>query len=98
LWREWARLEVAAGKQRYDLPLTRNDYAGVILTLARQEQPDTSGYNDKEIVYRIAKPHHAGFVVRSDSSQRVEDLLRRYSERFVADFLATAPVPDKPTS
>jgi biotin carboxylase len=98
LWREWARLEVAAGKQRYDLPLTRNDYAGVILTLARQEQPDTSGYNDKEIVYRIAKPHHAGFVLRSDSSQRVEDLLRRYSERFVADFLATAPVPDKPTS
>ncbi|HEY2457282.1 MAG TPA: ATP-grasp domain-containing protein [Candidatus Acidoferrum sp.] len=98
LWREWARLEVAAGKQRYDLPLTRNDYAGVILTLARQEQPDTSGYDDKEIVYRIAKPHHAGFVLRSDSSQRVEDLLRRYSERFVADFLATAPVPDKPTS
>jgi biotin carboxylase len=98
LWREWARMEVAAGKQRYDLPLTRNDYAGVILTLARQEHPDTSGYNDKEIVYRIAKPHHAGFVLRSDSSQRVEDLLRRYSERFVADFLATAPVPDKPTS
>jgi biotin carboxylase len=98
LWREWARLEVAAGKQRYDLPLTRNDYAGVILTLARQEQPDTSGYNDKEIVYRIAKQHHAGFVLRSDSSQRVEDLLRGYAERFVADFLATAPVPDKPTS
>jgi biotin carboxylase len=98
LWREWARLEVAAGKQRYDLPLTRNDYAGVILTLARQEHPDTSGYNDKEIVYRIAKQHHAGFVLRSDSSRRVEDLLRKYSERFVADFLATAPVPDKPTS
>jgi biotin carboxylase len=98
LWREWGKLEVEAGKQCYDLPQARSDYAGVILTLARQEHPDTSGYNDKEIVYRIAKPHHAGFVVRSDSSQRVEDLLRRYSERFVADFLATAPVPDKPTS
>lgn len=98
LWREWARLEVAAGKLRYELPQTRNDYAGVILTLARQEYPDTSGYNDKLIVYRIAKPHHAGFVLKSDSSQRVEDLLRGYSERFVSDFLATAPVPDKPTS
>jgi biotin carboxylase len=98
LWREWARLQVAAGKQRYELPQTRNDYAGVILTLARQEHPDTSGYNDKEIVYRIAKPHHAGFVLKSDSSQRVEDLVRGYSQRFVSDFLATAPVPDKPTS
>jgi biotin carboxylase len=98
LWHEWARLEVGAGKQRYELPHTRNDYAGVILTLARQEHPDTSGYNDKEIVNRIAKPHHAGFVLKSDSSQRVEDLLRSYSERFVADYLATAPVPDKPTS
>src|SRR6059058_6603597 len=42
LWREWARLEVGAGKQPYQLPPARRDYAGVILSLARQEVPDTS--------------------------------------------------------
>src|SRR5579864_9084823 len=34
LWREWARLEVASGKQPYELPAIRCDYAGVILSLA----------------------------------------------------------------
>src|SRR4029077_20695601 len=54
LWREWARLEVAAGKQPYELPPVRRDYAGVILSLARQEHPDTSTYTDPEIVYRVS--------------------------------------------
>jgi biotin carboxylase len=98
LWREWARLEVGAGKQPYQLPQPREDYAGVILSLAKQEQPDTSGYTEPEIVYRVAKYHHAGFVLKSSSPQRIEELLAGYTSRFAADFLATQPVPDKPTS
>src|SRR5438874_8924833 len=50
LWREWARLEVGAGNQPYQLPSARGEYAGVILSLARQEHPDTSAYSDAEIV------------------------------------------------
>jgi len=50
-------MEVGAGKQPYQLPATRRDYAGVILSLARQERPDTSSYNDPEIVYRVSKYH-----------------------------------------
>jgi biotin carboxylase len=98
LWREWARLEVGAGKQPYELPKTRHDYAGVILSLARQEHPDTSGYNDPEITYRVTKYHHAGFVLRSVSPERIEELLDSYSKRFQADFLATQPVPEKPSA
>ncbi len=98
LWREWARLEVGAGKQPYQLPKTRNDYAGAIVSLARQEQPDTSAYNDPEIVYRISKYHHAGFVLKSPVQARVEQLLDFYSKRFQEDFLATAPVPERPSS
>jgi len=98
LWREWARLEVAAGKQPYELPLVRRDYAGVVLSLARQEHPDTSAYADPEIVYRVSKYHHAGFVLKSPSSKRIQELLDAYSARFVRDFLATEAVPDKPTS
>lgn len=98
LWREWARLEVGAGKQPYELPKTRHDFAGVILSLARQEHPDTSGYNDAEIIYRVTKYHHAGFVLRSVSPERIEELLDSYSKRFQADFLATQPVPEKPSA
>ena len=98
LWREWARLEVTAGKMPYQLPQTRQDYAGVIVSLARQQEPDTSAYTDPEIVERIKKYHHAGFVLKSPSPQRIEQLLDSYSQRFATDFLAREPVPDKPTA
>jgi biotin carboxylase len=98
LWREWARLEVGAGKDPYQLPQTREDYAGVILSLARQEHPDTSAYSDPEIVYRISKYHHAGLILKSQSSQRIDELLNSYAQRFAVDYLATQPVPDKPSS
>jgi len=98
LWREWARLEVGAGKQPYQLPAARKEYAGVILSLARQEHPDTSAYTDSEIVYRVTKFHHAGFVLKSLTHERIQQLLDTYTRRFAEDFLATQPVPDKPSS
>ena len=98
LWREWARLEVGAGKMPYSIPPQSRNYAGVIVSLARQEEPDTSAYSDPEIVYRVKKYHHAGFVVKSPDPARVKELLESYSGRFVTDFLATQPVPDKPSS
>ncbi len=98
LWREWARLEIGAGHAPYALPPVRKDYAGVVLSLARQETPDTSAYNDPEIVLRVRKKYHAGFVFRSPDPARIVALLDSYAQRFRHDFFATAPVPDKPTS
>jgi biotin carboxylase len=98
LWREWARLEVGAGKRPYQLPQPNHDYAGVILSLARQERPDTSVYTDPEIVYRVTKYHHAGFILKSPKPERIEELLNSYSKRFQTDFLAMQPVPERPSS
>jgi hypothetical protein len=70
----------------------------VIISLARQETPDTSAYNDPEIVYRVPKHHHAGFVLSSPKPERIGELLDSYSGRFRDDFYATQPVPDKPTA
>jgi biotin carboxylase len=98
LWREWARLEAGAGQQPYQLPPPRGDYAGVILSLARQEHPDTSAYTDPEITYRVTKYHHVGFILKSQSHERLQRLLDSYASRFLADFVATQPVPDKPSS
>jgi biotin carboxylase len=98
LWREWARLEVGAGKQPYRLPQPNQDYGGVILSLARQERPDTSAYADPEIVYRVTKYHHAGFILKSPKPERIEEVLNSYSKRFQTDFLAMQPVPERPSS
>ena len=98
LWREWARIEVSGGDGTYQLPLTREDYAGVILSLARQEEPDTSGYNDPEVVMRIKRHHHAGLILRSTDSQRVPALLESYGQRFATEFMAVEPPREKPTA
>ena len=95
LWREWAALEIAAARGvAYELPPVRKDYGGVILSLARQQWPDTSFYNDLEIVHRIGKEYHAGFVLRSDSHDRIAELLREYGERFTHDFAAKMPAKE----
>ena len=98
LWREWALLEIGVGKKNYALPKKRSGYAGVIISLARQETPDTSAYNDPEIVYRVPRHHHAGFVLSAPQPERIGELLDSYSGRFREDFYATQPVPDKPTA
>jgi len=95
LWAEWARIEIAGEDWRYELPKHRDDYAGVIISLARQERPDTSAYHDPEIVFRLNKPYHAGLVVASENPERVRALLESYSGRFYNDFYATAPPRDK---
>jgi biotin carboxylase len=98
LWREWARIEVAGGDGSYVLPPVREEYAGVILSLARQDEPDTSGYNDPEVLLWIKKHHHAGLILRSDDPQRLQALLESYTRRFAEEFLAIEPPRDKPTA
>jgi biotin carboxylase len=98
LWREWARIEVAGGDGSYHLSPVREDYAGVVLSLARQEDPDTSRYNDPEIVMRIKRHHHAGLILKSPDPERVQSLLENYGERFVKEFLAVEPPREKPTA
>jgi len=98
LWREWARIEIAGGDGSYQLPVVHQDYAGVILSLARQEDPDTSGYNDPEVHMRIKKHHHAGLILKSSDAERIPVLLENYARRFAEEFLAVAPPREKPTS
>jgi biotin carboxylase len=98
LWREWARIEVAGGDGSYRLPPVREAYAGVILSLARQEDPDTSGYNDPEVSLRIRKHHHAGLILRSSDARRIPLLLENYARRFSEEFVAVEPPREKPTA
>jgi len=91
LWAEWADIEIDKGEVPYVLPQRRAEYAGLLQSLARQERPDLSAYNDPEVVYRLDEAYHAGLVVRSKSYQRVRELLDDYTRRFAKDFLAVMP-------
>ena len=89
-------MEIAGEHGDYELPPLENLHAGIVLSLARQEYPDTSAYTAPEIVQRIRKRHHAGLIVASPSPERVAELLEEHVRRFYQDFHASAPAPDKP--
>ena len=98
-WVEWARLEVATilGME-YTLPNLTYEYAGSVICLARQEHPDTSSYDAHEVVQRLERHHHAGLILRADKADRIENLIAEYTGRFLEDFCAVVPPPDKPTA
>lgn len=94
-WREWAKIELAGETGTYELPPARDEYAGLMVSLARQEHPDTAAFSDPEVVWRLEKKHHIGIVVRSPSPSRVEELLGKYVEVARRDFHAVAPPQER---
>ncbi len=99
LWREWAKIELAVVTgQPYELPEVEYDYAGTMLSLAKQEHPDTSAYNDPEIWMHLDQmKHHVGFILKSDQQARIIELMESYATRFFQDFHAQMPIQEKPS-
>ena len=97
LWREWARIEIAGEHGSFAPSGSKTRSAGIVLSLARQEQPDMRAYDDPEIIRRIRKAHHAGLIVASEDERRVRELLESYVARFYQDFHASAPPPARAT-
>jgi biotin carboxylase len=99
LWREWARLEVADARGvPYEAPPKLERYAGIVISLARQEWPDTTAYDDVEIVWRLRRRHHVGLIVASADAERVATLLDAYMLRFYTDFHAALPPSETATA
>ncbi|MFO0658463.1 MAG: hypothetical protein U0165_01320 [Polyangiaceae bacterium] len=97
LWAEWAKVEIRAGKEPYTLPPVQDYHGGLIISLAREEKPDTSAYNDPEVCWRLDMKNHVGLIVRSKDLNRVEQLMDQYEPRIHKDFNAVMPAPDTPT-
>ena len=98
LWTEWARLETAVAKnQPYKLPKVNKDYAGIVVSLSRFKNPDTSSFTDTEIWWRLNMDHHIGMIIKSGKRERILELLNNYAERIAKDFHASAPASDKPS-
>jgi biotin carboxylase len=97
LWEEWAAVELAR-PGAYRLPSLREEFAGAVVSLARQEEPDSTPFNDPEVFYRLKQKHHIGLVVRSASAERVGELLEDYTRRIVRDYQAVLPPAEKATA
>lgn len=92
LWAEWAKLEIAAVTgEAYVVPEPDTYFTGLLVSLAREEFPDTSSFADPEVVWRMQRPHHIGFIVKSKRPERIEELLNEYADRVRRDYHASAP-------
>ena len=92
LWTEWAKIENALVKNlKYSLPKPKKEYAGIVLTLSKFENPDLSSFSDAEVCFRVPLEYHAGLIVNSDKHEKVLELLDNYAERLVRDFATVAP-------
>lgn len=92
LWGEWAKIETAVvNGTSYKLPKVKNEYAGIITSLSRYEQPDYSTFNDPEIVWKNNKKFHIGLIVQSKSQERVLELLDKYVGIIQENFHASLP-------
>lgn len=98
-WVEWARIECALARgEGYRVGDFERVFAGSVISLARQEEPDTSAYDDAEVAIRLHKHHHAGILLRSRDEARLRELVESYASRFLLDFCAVLAAPDKPTA
>lgn len=87
LWKEWASIEDSLVKEtQYILPKIKKGYAGIVLTLSKFQHPDLSSFSDSEVCFRVPLDYHAGLIVKSDSSERVLELLDDYANRLTTGF------------
>jgi hypothetical protein len=93
LWGEWARLETAMAREvDYKVPIPRKEYAGIITSLTRQQNPDYSNFTDPEIVWKMDKDYHISLIVKSKNRQSVLELLDKYAGKIREEFHAAMPM------
>jgi biotin carboxylase len=96
LWAEWAKVELAGGRVSYVPPPLGFDYAGLVTSLAKQEWPDLTEFDDPEVVWRLSKRHHAGLIVASPRRDRVAELVEDYARRLAANYSTYLPPGESP--
>lgn len=95
LWREWARLETAESLVGHQVKQERDHATALMNTLAKQEWPDMSMFDEPEVVWRLHRRQHAGLILASPSYDRVTELLVSFTQRFYAEFFASLPAADR---
>lgn len=99
LWKEWANIEnkILEGKA-YKLPHSEYKSAGLLVSLAKDKHPDTSMYNDSEIIKTLKKDYHIGFVFQTANEKDTESKLDEFAAIVTEKYLNILPPSDKPTN
>ncbi len=93
LWAEWARIESAMILDLpYAPPIAEKSNAGIVVTLSRFEDPDYGPLEHPSVVWRMIKKYHVGLVVKDDDSEKVTELLNRFTDKIFADYHASVPL------
>ena len=99
IWREWARLEDALlRKNDYSVEIKSNLFAGLLIALAKEKNPDTSIFKCPQIFKFLSIDNHIGIVFKSESEQQIIEDLDCASEIIAESILNILPPTEKPTS
>jgi biotin carboxylase len=97
LWKEWARVELAAVRgEEYTVKAEKDLIGGLLVCLTRQQLPDLSDYDDPEVAWTHVWDYHLAMALASKNGGRVDKLLDAYQHRFAKDFLAIGTGGDRP--
>lgn len=83
-WSAWADAELDGAT--FHPSSSRNDHAGLVVTLTGAERADLSAYDSPDVVYRLPERFTAGLVIAAPDHGRVETVLSSLAERFRRDF------------
>jgi hypothetical protein len=99
IWQEWAKIEDSLLKKTpYNLPKPTGFYAGLILSLAKDKEPDTEEFECAEIFKFIKLDYHIGIVYKSDKEEVIIQKLDEAAEKITDHILNIIPPQAKPTS
>lgn len=97
LFLESARLELDWLDHNYTLAKPYRKESGIILCLAQQARPSQEFCRDiPEVVWTLDKEFHAGCVVASPQSARVDQLVAQIKAQLEREHLAVLPGADTP--
>ena len=99
LWHEWARIENALLKDlKYEIAKPTGFSSGLIIALAKDQHPDYEEFNCEEVVRFLPLDYHVGIVYKSDSKERIQQLLDDAAEKINDHFLNIIPPKSKPSA
>jgi biotin carboxylase len=99
IWREWAKIEDALLRsKRYEIATPTEYYAGLIIALIKDQQPDYSDFECEEIVKYLPIDYHVGIVYKSDNADVVQKRLDSAADKINTGLLNILPPKGKPTS
>lgn len=99
IWREWAKIENSLLQNvPYEIGKPTGFFAGLIIALANEKNPDTSSFECEEIFKFLPMDHHIGIVYKSADEQKIQNKLDEAGEKITRTLLNIIPPKEKPTA